>query len=374
MKMENLSPSVLVMEKAKDQVCVSVIVPTERSEPRHKESAIRLKKAVEKAKVELNRKYPEDIADHLSDMLTDLHEHSDMHDIKDGIGLYVSDKMKLVRRFEFPVKEKLIIGDSFEIRELMEEEQLETPYLVLSITRKISQLFTGRMKKLEELKDEHFPLLFVDDYEYMHPNPASSYSGRALEKAFEKDKSIVVDLRMERYVHEVDKFLDPYIKPDLPLFVLGEKEDLGYFRKVSRHSKNVQGELKGSYSHLEETQLGELSWPLMQEYLNRMEDQAIAEFIELPPSRKEEGLENSWKAMVEGRGLKLLVEKDFSRPAFLDSYGYILYKDPSPDARKALVDAVDDLVEKAVEMNTHVIFVENDKLRDHERVCLINRF
>jgi hypothetical protein len=195
-----------------------------------------------------------------------------------------------------------------------------------------------------------------------------------LEKAFEKDKSIVTEIRAQRFMQEVDEHLDQYLVRETPLILSGEVKDLAYFRKITHHSKKIGGDLKGSYVSLNPKELGTLAWPVMITWLNESEDKIIKEFKELAPGRAAAGLENSWKAVVEGQGLKLLVERDFDCPAFLDMDGFTLYRRPPKTKHRVISDAVDDLIEKAFQMKTQVIFVQNDKLRDYQRVAVIKRY
>ena len=82
-----------------------------------------------------------------------------------------------------------------------------------------------------------------------------------------------------------------------------------------------------------------------------------------------------WGAVEEGRGLDLLVEKDFSQAGFLtNDKPYQLHLRPPKEPHRILADAVDDLIKEVLEKNGNVTFLENDSLRDYQHLALITRY
>ena len=78
---------------------------------------------------------------------------------------------------------------------------------------------------------------------------------------------------------------------------------------------------------------------------------------------------------MEGRGLKLLVEKDFSIPAYVkNTNDYELYLRPPKEPHKALPNVVNNLIETVLDKNGEVFLVENDILKDYGRIALITRY
>ena len=113
----------------------------------------------------------------------------------------------------------------------------------------------------------------------------------------------------------------------------------------------------------------------MRNYLDKYENKVIREFEDkIGTNSAVTGLENIWKAVMEGRGWKLLVERDFYCPGFVDSDGYNFYLQPPAGEYKKLADAVDDLIEKTIETKGEVVFVQNNKLKDHDRIGLVTRY
>jgi hypothetical protein len=86
------------------------------------------------------------------------------------------------------------------------------------------------------------------------------------------------------------------------------------------------------------------------------------------------GIQNTWSAAMEGKGLKLLVEKDFRVPGFLTDNMYHLYTKPPKKKHKIIPDAVDGLIETVLNKNGRVFFVDNGALAAYQKVALITRY
>ena len=75
------------------------------------------------------------------------------------------------------------------------------------------------------------------------------------------------------------------------------------------------------------------------------------------------------------RGLKLLLEKDYHVQGFLEKqYSYQLYLQPPKEPHIILKDAISELIERMLDKNGKIIFVENGMLRKHQSIALITRY
>ena len=81
-----------------------------------------------------------------------------------------------------------------------------------------------------------------------------------------------------------------------------------------------------------------------------------------------------WQAAVEGRGWKLLVEKDYVQEGYLHGDENKLLLKPPFGVHKVIVDVVDDIAEMVLEKQGNVYFVDNGMLEDYERIALILRY
>ena len=68
------------------------------------------------------------------------------------MGFFISEAVQEVYSFPFVTKEKIVIGDSFEIRDLLKKAQDDQPYLLLTLTLQKAQLYQGQSTELTPLK------------------------------------------------------------------------------------------------------------------------------------------------------------------------------------------------------------------------------
>ena len=355
--------------------CVSVIIPTHKLSPDRLIDKLEVEKTLKTTKDLLLKKFGKNNGgEELIKKLEDLENSIDYVHNNLGIGFFVSDKVSRLVKFPFNVKEKIIIGNNFEIRDVIYLAETLIKYYVLLINDKEIKLFEGEGDSLKIVKNKDFPLAFVDDYEYARAALGSSF-GYSL-KSTEKDKSIVKEQRLTAFIKEADRRLSKYISKNEPLIISGNNKELSYFKNISINYKYVAGKLIGNYGHESIQKLGELSFDKLKEYLKGEEDKYLKRLNDaIGKKLAVTGIVNVYKASSEGKGLILLVEKDY------EIGGYVtledestLYLNPPRKKHKILIDAVDSVMEKVIEKNGKVMIVENGQLSQFDGIALILRY
>ena len=370
-----IGEALLKLQNEIGNICISVIIPTHRTSPDRRSDQLNAKRGIEKAEQLLKMKYSLDIVSLLMKKLHELFLQIDFDHNEDGLGLFVSSNIQLHISFPFPVEEKVVVGDSFEIRDVLYKVNYSNPYYTLLLTEKGVHLFEGSGKELHEIKDKNFPAEYEEEYSYNLPSSRAAHAGYAHTKSFEKDKSELEEIRFKNFFHQIDKRLNDYLAGNEALIVLGVKKELGYVENISKHVKLIAGKIPGSYSHDNLTQLSDLVWPVMYAYLQNERTKLINEFKEKIGSHLGiSGIQDVWSAAMEGKAFKLLIEKDYRCPGFLDENNYHLYLRPPQKPHKVLADAVDDLIELVLKKEGRVFFVDNGLLKDYERIALITRY
>ncbi len=367
---------VMLMQKERGKICISIIVPSHKLSPERRVDRKQVERAVLQAKEELLHSYMKEEIKPLQRSLDELFSQIDFNHNTPGIGLFVSPVVRQLVHFFFPVKEKVVIGPSFEIRDILYQTNYAVRYFTLMLSEKEARLFGGRLNSLLEITDHNFPKKYVDDYIYAHPARDSSYDGNAFVRAFEKDKSQLEEIRYQHFAGEVGDVLKDYLMNDTPLILAGAKKDLSYFKTATHNRLYVIGEIPGNYFYSGVTELGELSWEVLKPFLDQARQKLVREFEEkIGQGLGVTGMTEIWRAAEEGRGLDLLVEKDFSQPGFIaNSNPGHLYLSPPKESHRILADAVDDLIECVLEKNGRVTFLENDSFTDYKGIALITRY
>ena len=176
-------------------------------------------------------------------------------------------------------------------------------------------------------------------------------------------------------MHQVDQRLKAYDIDNIPLIVCGQVQDVSSFKKTTRYSRVTSSFLAGDYQHINEKELGDLVWPLIKADFDEKKLSLINQFKEtVGAGLTESGLLESWRATVEGRGYRLLIEKDYTVQAYLAQENNLIYLDRPSGTHTVLPDATDELIQKVVERKGEVIFVENEMLNEYQHVALFTRY
>lgn len=101
-----------VLLKEKSNICISIIAPTNRTSPDRRTNAAQLEKIIQRAKDELQNQYADTAITPLIQAIDDLFKQIDFMHNSAGIGLFVSPTVKTLIHFFFPVRDKVLIGDS----------------------------------------------------------------------------------------------------------------------------------------------------------------------------------------------------------------------------------------------------------------------
>ena len=365
-----------LIQKERCNICVTVIVPTHQLSPERRVDGLEVEKAIRRAKEYLSNSYSEKEISPLLSSLDELYSSIDFNHNAMGIGLFVSAEVRQLVNFLFPVKEKIVISDSFHLRDILYQDNYTIPYFALHLSENEVKLYQGSLTSLLEIKDNIFPMKNEDQYEYSHPTRGSSYFGNSFTKEFEKDKSILQEMRYESFLSHVDRELNRYLVNAVPLVIIGATKDLSYFKIKSHHANHIAGHVHGNYSYDSVNELGRLTWKTVKDFLDHAKEKTIRELQEkIGQGHGVAGIDAVWKAAYEGRGLRLLVEKDFSLPGFFTSGDdYHLHLHPPQQPHHIVTDVINKLVDLVLDKKGDVIVVENGLLDDYQKIGLITRY
>lgn len=370
-----ISAQELTKLQEKGDVHVSIFLPLHNDASGKRLDAYSVKKKVADVKDQLVKQCDVTKIEPLLKGLAELPDEITFNHNWEGIGLFVSNKVKLWMPFYFPVQEKSTIDDAFATRDLRYQDFYMLPYHVLLLSKDEARLFEGMFDELTEITDAHFPVKFEDDFEYSRPSRGLTYEGHAVTKDFERDKSQLVELRVEKFLQQVDDLLKLYLTEYDPLVLSGTEKELSYFSGATAHT-NVAGNLYGNYFYLSIPTLGESTWRLMKNFLQKKKQQVVQQFAEKSgQGQSESGVANCWQATWQGRGASLLVERNFAVPGYLaDEHPEYLCMEAPAGPLKVLPDAVDALIDLVQEKGGEVVLVEDEELKEYEHVGLVTRY
>ena len=365
-----------LLTNPQESPCVSIIFPTHTRYPHFKEDQQKLKKMLQKAEEYLGLNYAEATAMPINNKIYAEANSIDFnfHSRSKGLGIFVSPDTAKIVHFPFPVKEKIVIGSNFETRDIILADSYQLDYWVLCLNERALRLFKGKGMEIVEVKDNTFPTEFVDDFAEPKSSRGNSF-GYSLKGV--KDKSLIKEERFTAFLRIIDKKLQSYLDLNLKskLILSGVKKNINYFEKISEHRDKVIAKVDGNHDYENLKIFSDLVWEQVIDYRANENEKIFKQFVDaFDTGWTAWGIESVWKAAMEGKGLTLLVEKDFSHAGFLGKNEYKLLHHPPASLHKIITDAVDDVIEIILKKGGNVIFLENGKLNEYNNIGLILRY
>lgn len=344
---------------------ISLIMPFDSKIGLKAELDYKLKMAADKIENQLRENYPEEKAVPVIKKLRKLVGELKYDTHKKTIAIFVSPLMEKVYYLDYPFEEKIIIDDSFEVRDLIYSNKQKQQYLVTLLSGKECKLFLN-------IKDEFIPLnLHV-------PANIEAYRNDINEKTANfSDEQERKEILLKKFLHSIDTGLSAVIQEHkLPVFVMGTEKTLGLFKSVSHNANHVKAYITGNYENETTPELRHILAPYISEWKKQLQHELLKKVDAAMSSKKlAYGIQQVWKASTEKKGKLLIVEKNFMYPAQHGSNPDVIYKyDELTNSAFYIRDAVDDIIEKVLDSGGDIEFVEEGLLDEYGRIVLIEYF
>jgi len=368
-------PDIDAMLAVQGQPCLSIIVPTAKYTRGRSLNPDIIQKAIAKAEKLLSHTaWPNDQIIQLSSKLEAVKNKIDYMRMQEGMAIFISPEIFKIYLLPFSVTEKVMLARNFEIRDIVYFNQFLATYYLLSVSKKLVRLFKGRGRDLQEVLNNDFPRKYVEEYEYSKPSPGRLI-GQGL-KSFERDKSSLQEKRMKNFFRNADATLDKYLKNGMRLFVAGVETELVGFDVVSNHTKNIAGKIKGNYDVDAVHPLAEIAWKMIHDEVHSAHQKLISTLGEdLGRNMAAEGIVEVWQCAQEGRGLTVLLEKDYQVRGYLQGENKSrLYLDPPGGKYEIVHDACNEILDIVKEKGGKIIVVENGLLKQFGQIAMQLRY
>jgi len=364
-----------LMLAEKDNPCISILIATPRSANPRNANSLLIAKAINKAHLLLTHSaWPVEKVKRLEDLLDSLTSKIDTIRLQQGLAVFISPTIFKIYLLPFPVKEKVMLGKSFEIQDVLYYTQFLEPYYLLALSKKKIRLLKGAGLELQEVENADFPKRYVEEYEYDRPSVGTSF-GSTL-KAFEKDKSEMQAIRLEAFFKKSDVALDKYLKKNTRLFLAGVGEEVSSFEHISHHGGQLTGIIKGNYDYDAVHPLAEGAWKSILEAVKTQHKEWLRKLEEGIGTRMAvAGIRNVWRAAAESKGLVLLLEKDYHTTVYIDPRNITqLFLTPPITQHHTVQDAPVDVLKMVREKGGQVVVVDNGALRNFKQIALLLRY
>jgi hypothetical protein len=362
--------------------CVSIYLPTHRSEPGRREDPIRYRNLVRTAEDQLRAKYP---GARVQAALQRFHALAD--DVgfwagsQDGLAVLGAGDQFHTLWLSRPVKDLAVVADSFHLKPLLRIVQSADRFHVLGITRTEAKLFEGDRYGLRPVETAGLVPTFDEAVgteltqstrEKLAVGARMPSTGHYSGSGARKDE---LGVDTERFLRAIDRAVtDKFSVPSgLPLVLVGLPENTSEFRKLSQNPQLVAGEVAGDPGAFSLDQLRAQAWTVLEpRYLAR-----LARLKEDYGTALGRGLASKDPAEIaphalDGRVGLLLVDADKVVPGTVDRDARTVrlgkLDDPGVD------DVLDDLAELVLNTGGEVVVVPSERMPTDTGVAAIYRF
>ena len=343
---------------------VSVILPFEPHISSKSTAELRLKNALSNVEKQLYKEYTSERALPVIIKLHKLLGSINYNNFKKSIAIFASPFIEKIIYLDFEVEEKIVVDDSFEIRDLVYCKKQVKEYLVLVLSACSSELYIGNCHKLARIKSNVSDHL--SGYKNDVPETVENFSGSSHQK----------EILMDKFLHKMDQELGIILNAyPFPVFIMGTERINGHYKKITHNNSRISAYIHGSYTGASEKDILKVLRPYTNEW-NKIKQSDLLHQADkaMGAGKLSSGIENVWKAATQKRGRLLLVEKDFICVAVKVCDEVINTADANLSNPFYIKDAVNDIIEKVLESGGDVEFLENGALPKYGQIALIEYY
>lgn len=343
---------------------VSIIMPFEPKMSLKTELSHKLKLAVAKIEQQLMENYDPEKVNAVMNKLHKVIADLNYDTYKKSIAIFVSPVFEKVFYLDIPVEEKLMVDESFEIRDIVYSKKELHKYLVLILSAEWTKIYLVDGTHLLRIKTAS-----PDNVNAIWNEPPTRVANFS-------DPSYRKEVMLDKFLKYTDEGLAVVLNDlALPVFVLGAKRTIGHFKKITKNARHIVEYIPGNYSEAPETEIKRI----LQSHISEWKKVKQAELLlQLEAARDAgrlvSGIKNVWKQVAQKNGKLLVVEKDFAYAAQLVNTDTILPHEPSGNNQLFIKDAVDDIMEKVLMSGGDVAFVDEGQLTVYDKIALITHY
>lgn len=341
---------------------VSIILPLVIRVGLKKELIHSLKAIASKVEKELLATYPADIAATVMEKIRNIINTLSFEKGRKSIAIFASPVYEKVIYLDIPLAEKIMIDESFAIRDLVYAQNQAINYLLLLLSGNESRLFLGNNTSLLKI-------------EAGLPGSSESFENDIAERVTNfSDISDRKEIVMEKYLHHIDLALGSIRQTyQLPVFVMGTNRITGHFRQLTKHASVIRNYINGNFDGSSIEVLKRALTPSIQAWQQDQQNAMLLKVQEAADKKKlAEGIHDVWRESINNNGRLLVVEKDYSYVGYHGTNETVIGNAAELSGETGTIkDAVDIIIERVLQFGGEVAFVQNDSLKMYRHIALV---
>lgn len=280
---------------------------------------------------------------------------------KKAVVLYAAPSFEKIFFLDIPVEAKLVVGDYFDIRDLICNNKELNRYLLLLLNGKKFHVYLADATSFKNVE--------IDG-----PESVEAFRNDAPERVANfADMSERNEVVEEKFIRHIDDALDKVLRAyQVPLFIMGVEKMIGHFKKITKHGKAIAGTIAGNYEGVSIARLRLLLEPCITN-LNKRKQLILIEQLNTAAGEKKlvSGFKNVLREVKRQMGRLLVVEKGFISDAGFPGEAPVHSRAASPFHAVHAPDPVDDIIRMVLKAGGDVEFVDKGMLEDYQHIALI---
>ena len=342
---------------------VSLIVPFEPKMTDHQSLQTYLAQCLVRAHELLKTKCSNSTCKILFHKLKNLVAGLDFHTHKKSIAIMVSRAAQKILYLDISVEERILIGDAFFVRELLETKGRHIEYLVLRLNARDFQIYVVKSNTIRKIVADapHSAYAYVNDISEKIGNFTDTSSRR--------------EILMDKFIHHIDNSLGIIVNAyRLPVVVIGPERMVGHFASLTKYQRFIFQYIHYNTSRLSDNEL------LFQLTTSLKDSEALVNFnlfSQLDEAKDKQlvaaGIEEVTESALARRGRILVIEKEFGKKG-----NSVETKDqvsiPFAQSLSREREQIDNVIEAVLANGGQVEIVDNNALTKYKHIALIKYY
>jgi len=345
----------------KGQCCVSIAMKTHRTRPDFERDPIQLKNLLKVAEEMVTEKFDKHFAESVIAPLKKLAEDVDHANNLDSLLLFSNENFSESVKIGIPVVDKVVVSDSFLIRDLYLAKQLQYRYYILVLGKEEARLLEAINNRLIKEYKDPFP---IKNTKWFPENVVEKSDGM---------KSVYL---LEEYFNVVDKQVNNIVKEnEFPVIVATEASNFPRYENIADNPKNISGYLPLSLVPQDGQKIVHAAWEQVTSAIVTNQNAEQLQQLENARSRNTflADINEVYKAIKEGRGRTLFVKTDFNPDFVLQKEEFVpAQQDVNRNYRT--IDPVDAVIRELISQGGEVVFIPEDADTDFNEMALVTRY
>lgn len=269
--------------------------------------------------------------------------------------------LEKVYYLDIAAEEKIVIDESFEIRDLVYSKKELHKYLVLILSAEWTKIYLGNSTQFIRIKSAT-----PDNVNAIWNEPHSKTANFT-------DTSYRKEVMLNKFLKTTDDGLSIILKATpFPVFVMGAGRTIGHFKKITANSRNINEYIPGNYEGATEPEIQKILIPYINDWKKVKQANILHQLDAATGAGKlVTGIENAWKQTKQKNSRLLVVEKNYSCPAEHVTETEIIPHDTINNNSLFIKDAVDDIIEKVLQNGGDVEFVDEGLLKMYGKIAMV---